>query len=424
MKKSLRIASAIAILLAGFSQSLLAQTNYYWSNAAGGSWHTPSNWRTGTANGPVALVAPTRNDDVIISTSFPSAATITVTQASAAKSLTYNVTNRAVTLQVNAILEIAGSLLITNGTSTNKLSITTTATAAQIAAGTVAVKFTSPLTTPNATIQPGATNPTAFAAPVVFDGADGKWILQNSMTIGNSTVSISAKFVNGHLIALPSSIASDPSIYNDLLPSTETNTTTTSPMLIFTTTSATVYARAEGGSNASHVIGYVRKLSTDKDNLPEPMTFVFPVGDGVSYRPITMYKPSNSSGDFTARYLSANPYKPVPSVWKTLVINAPLNSVSDKEFWYFVGSGSANTNFSLNYMHPSASIRDFYRIDKWMGLTIAGLTVSSSGNAAWNDAGGAPSYVTNGTIPSAAGTSSSQAWFTIARRGSTPSRFT
>jgi hypothetical protein len=72
-------------------------------------------------------------------------------------------------------------------------------------------------------------------------------------------------------------------------------------------------------------------------------------------------------------------------------------------------------------VHPDAAVRDYYNMAKWTGITIAGLGVSTpvTGNATWEDLGGTPTYVTNGTIPSAGGTSSSRAWFTIARRGVT-----
>ncbi len=71
--------------------------------------------------------------------------------------------------------------------------------------------------------------------------------------------------------------------------------------------------------------------------------------------------------------------------------NQPASTArSDKEFWYFTGSGSANTRFSFNYYHPDAQVRDYYRIDRWTGISIGGLSVSNSGNATWNDMGGTP----------------------------------
>ena len=323
--------------------------------------------------------------------------------------------NSATAIVPNGGLLVGGSVTVTSTGASLALNGPTTiggsfnlAAAGNITGTTGSLTFTS--TTASTIDAKGAT----IGVPVTFNGVGGRWILQSNLTIGNR-----ANFVNGYVIALPAPIASDPARYNEALPPTETTTAVNSPMMLFTT-STTVSARAEGASNASHVVGYVRKLSADKTNMPMPQQFVFPIGNGTHYRPITMYDPSNSGGDFTARYVSANPYRPVPSVWKTLDYLAPLNSVSDREFWYFTATGSASTNFSLNYMHPEESVRNHYRIDKWQGMTIAGLSVSTSGNAEWSDMGGIPTNVTNGTIPSLAGTSSSRVWFTIARRGSTP----
>src|SRR5688500_2048927 len=81
MKKTLRIAFAIAILLAGVSQTLLAQTDYYWNSGIQPtpSWHVAGNWRTGSVNGTVSTSVPTSADNVHFSTaSFTIAPTTTV----------------------------------------------------------------------------------------------------------------------------------------------------------------------------------------------------------------------------------------------------------------------------------------------------------------------------------------------------------
>jgi len=418
MKKSLQIVFAIAALLMGLSQKAWTQVasdglNYYWA-VSSGNWNDKTSWKVGASwesslpaeNPPNATNnvffgnAPFERDildnrgRVITSGSR----TVTISTAAQAKSIDWtgadtDATGMATppTFQINNSLTISGSLtFITNMT---------------VATSGGSVTF-------NSTEQVNITSANKiFDMPVTFNGTGGRWILQDNMTINQS-----ATFVNGYVVALPLSIASDPSKYNDLLPPTETNVTVASPRFIFTTTSATVFARAEGASHASHVIGYVQKSNVDKNTLPMPNNFVFPIGDGTYYRPISIYDPSNSIGDYTARYLSTNPFKPE---WRSVTINAPLNSVSNKEFWYLVGTGSANTNYSLNYNHPLQLVRDYYHVAKWTGFTIAGLSVSSSGNASWSDMGGVPNGPATATIPSAAGTSSSAAWFTIGRRGHT-----
>ncbi len=400
----------MAILLAGFSQSLLAQTDYYWSNAAGGSWHTPGNWRTGTATGPFATVAPTRDDNVFINNSFPSAATITVMQASAAKNFTYSVTNRAVTLQIGALLEIAGSVSITNNTANagaaSKLSITTapTATTAAITAGTVAIKFTAPLSA-NATIQSGGSNPTTYGAPVIFDSPGSKWTLQDNMTASNRVT-----FTNGHVVAIP---APDPRPSIDPV-LRNSNTIPASPRFGINHTGTIVSSR-----NQSHVVGYFQMVDAGLGaTLP-----TIPIGDGTYLRPMVLQSVTGggAGSNIIFRYYNNYPTATVSPALTTNIhptLGAGLNGVSTMEYWY-VGreGGSANPKFVLDYNNTNPALpTNYYRIDKWQALTIAAL---HSNDNAWVLRTSVPSNPGSGstTLTLDQALSSNFGWFTIARVG-------
>ncbi len=365
MKKSLQIFAA-ALLLAGINSAAWAQNRYYWQGGSG-NWSDGSKWikQSGDATTPLSALpaTPTANDDVFFDASAgftaattgkdgtPASNTVTIdglVQA-ACRNMNWTGAPASPVLQINSPLSIGGSLTLISGMTVN--------------GGTGgSLVFTA---TGNAAITSAAV---IFNVPVIFNSTGGRWTLLDHMTVGTS-----AQFVSGHVVALPLS-STNPLDPDGAFPPTETGTAVSSPMFRFTT-----FATVSGASDLSHVIGYVQKLQVDKTTLPMPQSFIFPTGDGSIYRPITMQDPSSSTGDFTARYLSANPYLPVPAVWKTLTINPPLNSVSDKEFWYFTGSGSANTRFSFKYSHPDAQVRDYYRIDRWTGISIGGLSVSNSG---------------------------------------------
>ncbi len=396
----------MAILLAGFSQSLLAQTDYYWNSGAQTtpSWNVASNWRTGSVNGTVSSAVPTSADNVFFSNSSATVnPTIIVSQASAARNFNYSSNSRQITLQVNSILEIAGSMTIANGSGNNKLSITTAATPTAINAGTVAIRFTSAVAT---TIQPGGTNTTVFNAPVVFDGA-GKWSLSdnNSMTIGHS-----ARFTRGHVVALPSSSTG---ANNPLPPYNANQLSTSTPKLIFTST-----ATASGGSNASHVIGYVQK-----ETIPSG-SFKFIIGDGTYYRPLVSNEPTSSI--LTTRYLSINPVSPD---WRTpITYQSPLTTaggVSNREFWYYDANGNSAPSVTMDANHPDPAIANYYRLDRPTGLTVGTVQVSNSGNASWDSRVTSVSVVDNpAPTPDSynvvsGGLSNARVWITLARVGNT-----
>jgi hypothetical protein len=200
-------------------------------------------------------------------------------------------------------------------------------------------------------------------------------------------------------------------------------------MLIFnTSTNPASYATSTGGSNNSHVIGYVRKLQVEKATFEvagRETSFTFPIGNGTYYRPLTMFDPSSAIADWTARYLSVDPVSSSSINPSRHSFASPLQKpVSNKEFWYLTASASANTRFRVSYMHPDPAIvqSNYYRVDKWPGLTIAGMSTNAN-NATWKDINGTPTYPGQGPgqgTLSTNGAMGSSAWFTIARRDQTP----
>ncbi|MBD0255241.1 MAG: T9SS type A sorting domain-containing protein, partial [Cytophagales bacterium] len=292
--------------------------------------------------------------------------------------------------------------------------------------------FTS--TASNTTIQSAGA---IFNVPVIFNGlaangtTRGRWTLLDNMTIR-----VSARFLNGHVIALPAAAANaSPFNPNALVPpnepfdATKPSTTVNSPMMIFETNDGVtprIYATTSGATSASHVIGYVRKLQVQKSTFEvagRETSFTFPIGDGTYYRPLTMFDPSSAVADWTARYLSIDPVANSSINPSRHTYQFPLQGrVSDKEFWYLTASASANTRFTVSYLHPNPAIAqsNYYRVDKWAGITVAGMSTNSN-NATWKDINGSPTYPgpNGGTVSTSSGMGSS-AWFTIARRDQTP----
>jgi hypothetical protein len=238
------------------------------------------------------------------------------------------------------------------------------------------------------------------------------------------TIGVNAQFDNGHVIALPASVA-DASTNtvnsNGALPPTTLGSPVASPILRFTTLATTT-----GASNISHVVGYAQKLQVRKSTFEPPNTqrdFTFPIGDGTYFRPLTMFDPSNSLADWTARYLSIDPVTNTTFGPSRTSYTSPLNGrVSDKEFWYLTSSASVNTSFTLDYLHPNSTIAEsnYYRVDKWAGMTIAGMGVNNN-NIAWKDLAGSPTFPgPGGGTVSTTSAMNNNAWFTIARRDQSP----
>jgi hypothetical protein len=427
--------------------------------ATGLSFGTGATGAVMTASGPVTVNGP-------VSVSAPT--TITANHNFSATSLTYNAFSTATTAntrltfgdpapQANTRVIISGAVAINAAvaiTANNTLTIGTNVRFETGATGVVLAinrpvsvggsftlagpnNITGNAATGSLTFTSTAANTTITSAnavynvPVIFNGlaangtTRGRWILQDAMTIR-----VSAEFLNGHVVALPLSAANaSPFNPNAAVPLTEPTASVSSPMMIFQTNDGVtprIYATALGATSASHVIGYVRKMQVQKSTFEVPgreTSFTFPIGDGTYYRPLTMFEPSSAVADWTARYLSVNPVTSSGISPSRHNYDAPLQRpVSDKEFWYLTASASANTRMRMSYMHPNPAIvqSNYYRVDKWQGLTIAGLSTNSN-NATWKDINGTPTFPgPNGGTISTNNAMGSSAWFTIGRRDQTP----
>ncbi len=400
MKKSFQIFAA-ALLLAGISFDARAQNTYYWRGQTGGSWSTLSNWTMVTpGNAPLAAVPvslPTANDDVIFDElSFSSnGRTVTVDVPASAGNLNFSAITRTVTFTVNQPLTIAGSL-----------TLNTNITAVGRAAGntTGAIRFTS--AAPATIFSAGR----EYDVPVIFDGPGGRWTLQDNMTAG-----MNVQFVSGHVVALPLAPVADtrPSIDPILK---DANVLPFTPRFGFTTPVTSVTA-----SSASHVIGYVQIVNANNTVV----NLTLPTGDGQFYRPIIVNSVSNGGGNtptnIVARYYNNVPASITPALSTTIdpVLGSTLNSVSDKEYWY-VGreGGAASPRFTLDYNNTNPALPpNYYRIDKYEGITIAGL---HSNKNAWADMGASPSMPPNTLVSMNGAAGSNYGWFTIGRRGPSP----
>ncbi len=398
-------------------------------------------------NAPVAITANNTSENTLTmgSLAFGTDAVSGANRASltlnrptvVAGTVTYNA---GATITANSALTIGGTLTFAPGVTTGSLVINRAVRLGGSLSLAGPNNITGNATTGSLTFTSTATTTTIFSAgtvyniPVLFDGlatngTRGRWILQDNMTIG-----VNAQFVNGYVVALPASVASaDPLNPNAVLPPTEPydatkpTTVVSSPMLIFnTSTNPAAYATSTGASNNSHVIGYVRKLQVEKATFEvagRESSFTFPIGNGTYYRPLTMFDPSSAIADWTARYLSVDPVASSGINPNRHSYAHPLQKpVSNKEFWYLTASASANTRFTVSYMHPDPAIvqSNYYRVDKWQGLTIAGMSTNDK-NATWKDINGSPTYPgANGGTISTSSAMGSSAWFTIARRDQTP----
>jgi hypothetical protein len=435
MKKSLQFFIA-AVLLAGFTQHVSAQHTYRWRGGTG-NWNDATKWSkisaiTGAID-PSLPATPSDRDNVIFDNlSFTAAnQVVTVNVNAFSGNMTWNGALFNPTLNVNRMLTIAGSLSITNavrnrdaGTAASNLTIATTAPAADINGGLVGIRFTSTAT--NSIIK---SDGVAYPVPVIFNGVGGRWTLHDNMAINRS-----AQFLNGHVVALPLPAT------NPLNPNAGLVNTPTDPQVEVTGSPRFQFAAAatvSGASHASHVVGYVEK-SVVSGTAP----FEFPIGDGTYYRPL-ITRPAASGNTLLARYFSAAPAKPistteqlvngVPTTWSRVAFDTrtTVNSVSNREFWYFDAADNSSPGFRINATHPDPAIAEYMRLDRWAGLTIAGLTTDSSKppTATWSDMNAATGNVVTQSINpvtgvtdfwvSAAGVSNSNNWITFGRRGVT-----
>lgn len=133
-----------------------------------------------------------------------------------------------------------------------------------------------------------------------------------------------------------------------------------------------------GASNTSHVDGPVTKIGVS--------SFVFPVGSGNVYAPISMNAPASNS-TYTAEYF---PF----AYTNTTTLAAGLDHVSNVEHWIFNRVSGSNVNVTLSFTTARSgvvnSLTDL-RVAKWdgsqwlnlgnggtTGTTSAGTVVNSS----------------------------------------------
>jgi len=140
-----------------------------------------------------------------------------------------------------------------------------------------------------------------------------------------------------------------------------------------------------GASDSSHVKGAVAKTGND--------AFVFPVGDGSFYAPISISAPSNTNQVFTAQYFNTA-YTNTSSL-------SGLNNVSTEEYWILDRSGNTNNvNVTLSFSNSrgsrvnTSSLSDL-RVARWNGSQWV-----SHGN------GGTTYSAPNGTLISSAAVTS------------------
>lgn len=95
----------------------------------------------------------------------------------------------------------------------------------------------------------------------------------------------------------------------------------------------TANASVSGASDASHVRGNVAKTTTSTSQ------FIFPVGDGTSYRPIAITPSNTDETTWTANYQN--------TAYGDLEVDPPLQVVSDVEYWNLDRSGVANGTVTL-----------------------------------------------------------------------------
>ncbi|MBK8873402.1 MAG: hypothetical protein IPN13_05555 [Bacteroidetes bacterium] len=133
---------------------------------------------------------------------------------------------------------------------------------------------------------------------------------------------------------------------------------------------------ATGASNSSFVSGPVKKIGNT--------AFVFNVGSGTTYRPLTITAPSNTSDAFTAEY-----YNTGQTLGNTK--DTTITFVSDCGYWKLdrnVGSSNITPKFAFDSLHC-----DY--------LTVKPVHISLWNGTKWTDKGEAVTESTNKTTSSA-----------------------
>ena len=125
-------------------------------------------------------------------------------------------------------------------------------------------------------------------------------------------------------------------------------------------------ASVSGVGDASHVIGSVKKTTSSTTS------FTFPVGNGVTYRPIGITPSTSSATIWTANY--------VDSAYADLDVDlSGLDHVSAQEYWNLNRSGSANAILTLTWAVSNA-VTDYtqLRIAHYDGSTDWDMIASAT----------------------------------------------
>jgi hypothetical protein len=133
-----------------------------------------------------------------------------------------------------------------------------------------------------------------------------------------------------------------------------------------------------GGSNSTHVDGYVRKYGQG--------SFILPVGDNSLYRPVTIGGMSLATDTVTAAYYNANPttaitsrieggnFPALPSgaPFSSATFNSTLTRVSTTEYWDIDGVAITTINLPWGSASGISTLTDA-TLSK---LTIAGYRLN------------------------------------------------
>lgn len=357
-----------------------------WTGTVNTDWFNCRNWSDGQI--------PTATTDVTINQTASNACVIAdeVATCRSLQILSNNGTHHDLTIETTGSLEVVNDVLInkTAGTGTTKLVLLNEAefscrnlTIQGYSAGAGNAKFehekntTSALVRGNLIIQTGGeldmsdgdngtqdgilqlrgnftNNATEgdfkqSTSRVIFNGTTDQEINTNGFTEVFASITINK--TGGNVVLLdPISIETEMNFTDGNLVSTATN------LLIFNDNSIHVFT-----SNNSHVSGWVRKIGND--------AFVFPVGSGTFFRPVSISNPGSTSDHFTATYILADP----DGLYDDSQKDASLDHISSCEYWMLNRTnGSSNVKVTLSW-NPSTTcgVTDptSLRVARWNGST-------------------------------------------------------
>lgn len=139
-------------------------------------------------------------------------------------------------------------------------------------------------------------------------------------------------------------------------------------------------ATTNGASTTKYVNGTIRKVGNQ--------AFMFPVGMGGKYAPISISAPTNTSDHFTASYVANNP----DPMYPTASLGAGLNKVSSTEYWQLNRTnGTSNVDVTLSFdgtRSGGISTLADLRVAGWNGTQwINQGNTNTTGNAGNNPSG-------------------------------------